>query len=87
MHGATIKKMFPISSPTKNAKVWGGASSHITCTYSKFVICITANKILSKILLSRLIPYAEQVIGDHQCGFQRNGSTTIIYSALIRQKW
>jgi len=28
--------------------------------------------ILSNILLSRLIPYAEDVIGDHQCGFRRN---------------
>jgi hypothetical protein len=26
-------------------------------------------KILSNILLSRLTPYAEDVIGDHQCGF------------------
>ena len=26
-------------------------------------------KILSNILLSRLIPYAEEIIGDHQCGF------------------
>jgi hypothetical protein len=29
----------------------------------------TTYKILSNILLSRLIPYAEEVIGDHQCGF------------------
>ena len=29
----------------------------------------TIYKILSNILLSRLIPYAEEIIGDHQCGF------------------
>ena len=29
----------------------------------------TMYKILSSILLSRLIPYAEEVTGDHQCGF------------------
>jgi len=29
----------------------------------------TAYKILSNILLSRLTPYAEEVIGDHLCGF------------------
>jgi len=29
----------------------------------------TTYKIFSNILLSRLIPYAEEVIGDHQCGF------------------
>ena len=33
-------------------------------------------KILSNILLSRLTPYAEEIIGDHQCGFQRSISTT-----------
>jgi hypothetical protein len=26
-------------------------------------------KILSNILLSRLIPYVDEIIGDHQCGF------------------
>jgi len=26
-------------------------------------------KMLSNILLSRLIPYAKEIIGDHQCGF------------------
>jgi len=29
----------------------------------------TTNKILSKILLSRLTPYAQKIIGGHQCGF------------------
>ena len=29
----------------------------------------TTYEVLSNILLSRLIPYAEEVIGDHQCGF------------------
>jgi len=33
-------------------------------------------KILSNILLCRLLPYAEEVIGDHQFGFQCNRSTT-----------
>jgi hypothetical protein len=36
----------------------------------------TTYKILSNILLSRSIPYAEEIIGDHQCGFRRNRSTT-----------
>jgi len=31
----------------------------------------TTYKILSNILLSRLIPYAKEIIGDHQCGFRR----------------
>jgi hypothetical protein len=29
----------------------------------------TTCKILSNILLSRLTPYAGEIIGDHQCGF------------------
>jgi hypothetical protein len=31
---------------------------------------------LSSLLLSRLTPYAEEVIGDHHCGFRSNRSTT-----------
>jgi len=49
----------------------------------------TAYKILY-ILLSRLIPYAKEIIGDHQCGFRRN-SSTINHIFCIRQilekKW
>jgi len=41
-------------------------------------------------LLSRLTPYAKEIIGDHQCGFRRNGST-IDHIYCIRQilekKW
>jgi len=29
----------------------------------------TMYKILFNILLSRFTPYAEEIIGDHQCGF------------------
>ena len=36
----------------------------------------TTYKIVSNILLSRLTPYSEEIIGDHQCGFRRNRSTT-----------
>jgi len=36
----------------------------------------TTYKILSNILLSRFIPHAEEIMGDHQCGFRRNRSTT-----------
>jgi hypothetical protein len=36
----------------------------------------TSYIILSNILLYRLIPYADEIIGDHQCGFRRNRSTT-----------
>jgi hypothetical protein len=36
----------------------------------------TRYKILSKIHLSRLTLYTEEITGDHQCGFRRNRSTT-----------
>ena len=35
----------------------------------------TTYKILCNILLSSLIPYAKEIIGDHQCGFRRNRLT------------
>jgi len=43
---------------------------------------------LSNILLSRLTPYPEEIIGDHQCGFRRNRSTTdnIFYIRQIREE-
>jgi len=49
----------------------------------------TTYKILSKILLSRLIPYAKEIIGDHQCGFPRNRSTAHIFCIrqILEEKW
>jgi hypothetical protein len=43
---------------------------------------------LSNILLSRLIPYADEIAGDHQCGFPHNRSTTdqIFYIHQILEK-
>ena len=37
--------------------------------YRSISLLPTTYKILSNILLSRLITYAEEIIGDHQCGF------------------
>ncbi|PNF29408.1 hypothetical protein B7P43_G07060 [Cryptotermes secundus] len=36
----------------------------------------TSYKLLSNILLSRLSPYIDEIIGAHQCGFLHNKSTT-----------
>jgi hypothetical protein len=47
-------------------------------------------KILSDILLSRLTPYAEEIVEDHQCGLQLNRSTSdhIIYICqILEKKW
>jgi hypothetical protein len=48
----------------------------------------TSYNILSSILLSRLIPYADKIIGDHQCGFRRNRSMTVqvLYIPQILKK-
>jgi hypothetical protein len=47
-------------------------------------------KILSNILLSRLVTYAKEIIGDHQCGFRRNRSTIdhIFFNRqILEKKW
>jgi hypothetical protein len=50
----------------------------------------TMYKILSNILLSRLIPYAEEIIGDCQCGFRSTRSTTdqiFCIRQIVEKKW
>ena len=50
----------------------------------------TTCKISSNILLSRLIPYAEEIIGDHQCGFRHSRSTTdhrFCIRQILEKKW
>jgi hypothetical protein len=40
--------------------------------------------------LSRLTPYAEEIIGNHQCGFRRNRSTTdhiFCIRQILEKKW
>ena len=44
--------------------------------YRKISLPSKKYKILSNILLSRLTPHAKEIIGVHQCGFRRIGSTT-----------
>jgi hypothetical protein len=58
--------------------------------YRGISLMSTSYNILSNILLSRLIPSADEIIGDHQCGFRRNRSTTdqIIYILqILEKKW
>jgi hypothetical protein len=42
--------------------------------YCGISLLSTSYKILSNILLSRLSPYIDEIIGDRQCGFRRNRS-------------
>jgi hypothetical protein len=48
------------------------------------------NKILSNILLSRLSPYVDEIIGDNRCGFRRKRSTTdqiFWIRQILEKKW
>jgi sorting nexin-29 len=58
--------------------------------YRGISLLLTAYKILSNILLVRLTPHVSEIIGDHQCGFRRNRSTTdqIFYiRQILEKKW
>jgi hypothetical protein len=50
----------------------------------------TAYRILSNILLARLTPYVNEIIGDHQFGFRRNRSTMdqiFFIQQILEKKW
>jgi hypothetical protein len=58
--------------------------------YGGISLLSTAYKILSNILLARLTPYVNEIIGNHQCGFRRNRSTMdqILYiRQILEKKW
>ena len=58
--------------------------------YSGISLLLTTYKILSSILQSRLIQYAEEIIGNNQCGFRRNRSTTdhiLCIRQILEKKW
>jgi hypothetical protein len=49
----------------------------------------TSYKIVFNILVSRVSPYIDEIIGDHQCGFGPNRSTTYQISCipLLEKNW
>jgi hypothetical protein len=59
--------------------------------YREISLLSTAYKILSNFLLSRLTPYANEIIGDHLCEFCRNKTSTtyhILYiNQILEKKW
>jgi hypothetical protein len=58
--------------------------------YRGISILSTAYKILSNILLARLTLYVNEITGEHQCGFRRNGSIIdqIFYiRQILQKKW
>jgi hypothetical protein len=44
--------------------------------YQGISVLSNSYKRFSNILLARLIPYTDEIIRDHQCGFRHNRSTT-----------
>jgi hypothetical protein len=59
-----------------------------TNNYRRVFLLSTACKILSNIILTRLTSYVNEIIGDHQCGFCHNRSTTdrIFYIRQMLEK-
>jgi len=59
-------------------------------SYTSISLLPTMYKILSNILLSRLTPHAEEIIGDDECGFRRNRSATdhiFCIRQILEIKW
>jgi len=50
----------------------------------------TAYKVFSKVLLGRLQPFADECIGEYQCGFQKGKATIdqllVIYWQIIKKR-
>jgi sorting nexin-29 len=62
----------------------------LTNNYQGVSLLSTAYKIFSNILLARLTPYVNEVIGDHQCGSNHNRSTTyqiFFLHQILEKKW
>jgi hypothetical protein len=58
--------------------------------YRGISLLSTTYKILSNMFFSRLTRYAEEIIGDDQCGFRRNRSTTdhiFCIRQILEEKW
>ena len=58
--------------------------------YGGISLLSTTYKIFSNILLSRLNPYAEEIIGDYQCEFRRKMSATdhtFCIRPILEKKW
>jgi hypothetical protein len=58
--------------------------------YRGISLLSTSNIILSNMLLSKLSPYINEIIGDHQCGFFHNRSITdqiVCIHLILEKKW
>jgi hypothetical protein len=53
--------------------------------YRGISLLSTSYNILLNILSSRLVPYIDEITGDHQCGFRRN-RTDFLHSSDLGEK-
>jgi hypothetical protein len=72
----------------RNLSVPSHKNGDKTNNYRGISLLSAAYKTLSDILLARLTPYTNIIIGDHQCGFRRNRSPMahIFYIRKILEK-
>jgi hypothetical protein len=62
----------------------------LTNNYRGISLLSTSYKILSNILFSRLDPYIDEIIADHQCGFRCKRSATdqiFCIRQILEEKW
>ena len=62
----------------------------VCSNYRGIALLDTTYKVLSYCILDRIKPLAEQVVGDYQCGFRQNRSTTdqiFIIRQLFQKSW
>ena len=77
---------FLISMIQSDSWICNGRNSN----YKGISLWPTTYKILPNILLSRSVPYTEEIIGDHQCGFRCNRSTAdhiLCIRQILEKKW
>jgi hypothetical protein len=58
--------------------------------YRGIALLSNSYKVLSNILLSNLIPYTDETIGKHQCGFRRNRLTAdqiVCIRHILEKTW
>ena len=70
------KEELPEGWKVRSLYVFMGGHKTDCSSYRGISLLSTTYIILSNFPLSRLTPYAEEIIGDHQCGFRRNRLTT-----------
>ncbi|KAJ4437040.1 hypothetical protein ANN_17174 [Periplaneta americana] len=75
----------------ENLKKYKSPGDKTNCgNFRGISLLLTSYKILSNILLRRLTPYVDEIIGDHQCGFRRNRSTIdqiFCIRQIMEKKW